>query len=68
LLTLGYHSYTALKADKKQLTQYLKQRIATQDFSTKPSNLARTFFGINSAEYFWTMPLEEPKLFMQLLN
>jgi uncharacterized membrane protein YphA (DoxX/SURF4 family) len=52
LLTLGYHSYTALKADKKQLTQYLKQRIATQDFSTKPSNLARTFFGINSRGVF----------------
>jgi hypothetical protein len=52
LLTLGYHTYTTLKADKQKLAIYLKKRIALQDFSTKPSNLARTFFGINSRGLF----------------
>lgn len=51
-LTLAYHTYTAIKADKQKLNQYLKQKIAVQDFSTKPSNLARTFFGINSRGVF----------------
>lgn len=52
LLTLGYHAYTAIKADDKRKAQYLKQKIAVQDLSTKPSNLARTFFGINSRGLF----------------
>ena len=52
ILTITYHGYTTLKADKNKQTIYLKQRIATQDFSTKPSNLARTFFGINSRGVF----------------
>ncbi len=52
LLTLLYHSYTVFKAGKHNQAIYMKQRIATQDFSTKPSNLARTFFGINSRGVF----------------
>jgi len=51
-LTLTYHTYTAIKADKQKLAMYLKKRISIQDFSTKPSNLARTFFGINSRGVF----------------
>lgn len=52
LLSIGYHTYTALKADTAKRARYLQQRIALQDFSTKPSNLARTFFGINSRGVF----------------
>jgi uncharacterized membrane protein YphA (DoxX/SURF4 family) len=52
ILILGYHTKTTLKADKQRLSLYLKKRIALQDFSTKPSNLARTFFGINSRGLF----------------
>jgi uncharacterized membrane protein YphA (DoxX/SURF4 family) len=52
LLSLGYHTYTALKADNQKRERYLQQRVALQDFSTKPSNLARTFFGINSRGVF----------------
>jgi uncharacterized membrane protein YphA (DoxX/SURF4 family) len=52
LLYLAYHSYAAIRTDPAKKRVYLKQRIATQDFSTKPSNLARTLFGINSRGVF----------------
>lgn len=51
-LTLLYHTYTVLKGDTEKKMTYLKRRISIQDFSTKPSNLARTFFGINSRGVF----------------
>jgi uncharacterized membrane protein YphA (DoxX/SURF4 family) len=50
LLVLGYHAYSVFK--HKQNGQFIKQRIAIQDFSTKPSNLVRTLFGINSRGVF----------------
>lgn len=52
LLSLAYHTYTTIKADPQKRANYLKQRVAVQDFSTKPSNLARTLFGINSRGVF----------------
>lgn len=51
-LSLSYHAYTAIKADPQKRARYLQQRVALQDFSTKPSNLARTLFGINSRGVF----------------
>lgn len=52
LLLLGYHVYATLKSDRHKKVPYQKQLIAVQDFSTKPSNLSRTFFGINSRGLF----------------
>jgi hypothetical protein len=52
LLYLSYHSYTLIKADPNKTKTYKQQRIATQDLSTKPSNLARTLFGVNSRGLF----------------
>lgn len=52
LLYLTYHSYSLIKADSAKAKTYKQQRISTQDFSTKPSNLARTLFGVNSRGLF----------------
>jgi hypothetical protein len=52
LLTISYHTYTVVKDDKNKKMAYYKLRFSVQDFSTKPSNLARTFFGINSRGLF----------------
>lgn len=52
LFYVSYHSYSTIRSYRHPQQVYLTQRADRQYFSTKPSNLARTFFGINSRGVF----------------
>lgn len=52
LFYVTYHTWSALKARNNPAKTYMVERTDRQYFSTKPSNLARTFFGINSRGVF----------------
>ncbi len=47
-----YHVYSYHKAGPKNITKYFKTRKSMKDFSLKPSNIARVFWGINSRGVF----------------
>jgi hypothetical protein len=52
LFYVTYHTYSTFKAKTNPSKTYMVERTDRQYFSTKPSNLARTFFGINSRGVF----------------